>query len=629
MKLKQLKLKNYRCYKDETVFDINDLICIIGKNDIGKSSLMEALNAFFNDNIDRTDLCAYAETEELEITITCIFENVHKNMVLESSVECDLEEEGLFNLDGNLEIKRVYDCSGKTVSKSVYIIGNYPIASELQGLLSKKIAILKSYATEKEIDLSGINQRKSNEIRRAIRNHYSPERSLQEIKVEGNLQTDDNLKNMWRTINSQLPIFSLFKMDKSLTDKDGDVQDPMRLAIEEALKYEDIVQKLQEIELFVKQQTTDVADKTIKKIATFDRSLAENLKSEFSKERKWASVFDLTLLNEENIPLNKRGSGIRRLVLLSFFQAQTEKRKDEKNAPSIIYAIEEPETSQHPLHQKEIIKNLIELSTQENTQVIFTTHSANLVREIPIESLRYITRNETGAIHIKNGYLEDGTKNSEVIESIIKALGILPNPSDKVKTLLYVEGNNDIIALKTYSNTLFITGLISEDIMNSDKLGIVISGGSSLKYYLENKYLEGLGRPEVHIYDNDKDEYKSIVHQINAENNPYKKAFNTSMLEMENFLHSKAIEEAYRDQGDEITLPEITDSDNVPVLVCKAFNSDWESLPYENQKRKESKIKRFINSSAVKKMTIERLEERNVTDELISWFNTLIEFSKQ
>lgn len=628
MKLKQLKLKNYRCYKEETIFDITDLICIIGRNDIGKSSLMEALNAFFNESVDKTDLCAYAEADDLKIEITCVFDDLPTSMVLDSSVECDLIEEGLLNLDNNLEIKRIYDFSGKTLSKSIYIIGNYTVAPELQGLLSKKISILKSYATELGIDLSDVNQRNSNEIRRAIRGAFSPDRNLQEIKVEGNLQTDDNLKNMWKVINSQLPIFSLFKMDKSLTDKDGDVQDPMKLAIEEALKFDVIARKLQEIELFVKQQTTDVADRTIKKIATFDKNLAEKLKSEFSKERKWASVFDLTLLNEENIPLNKRGSGIRRLVLLSFFQAQAEKRKDEKNAPSIIYAIEEPETSQHPLHQKEIIKNLIELSTQDNTQVLFTTHSANLVREIPIESLRYITRNKSGATLVTKGCLEDGSTNSETIESIIKALGILPNPTDKVKSLLYVEGNNDIIALKSYSQILFHTGLISEDIMNDDKVGVVISGGSSLKYYLENKYLEGLGKPEIHIYDNDKQEYRDIVRKINEENNPYKKAFNTSKLEMENFLCSEAIKEAYRDEGSDISLPNITDDADVPILVCKAFNSDWELQTSEKQKKKESKVKHVLNGAAVKKMTLERLDERNVTEELVGWFNVMIEFSK-
>lgn len=628
MRLIQLKIKNYRCYDKEKIIDLSDLICIIGRNDIGKSSLLEALNAFFNDIIDKSDLCTYADPEDLKIEISCIFNDVPKTMILESSSECDLEEEGLLNSEKHLEIKRVYDFSGKSASKSVFIIGKYPTAPELKNLLSKKITALKTYADELAINLSDVDLRKSNEIRKAIRKAFPPERSLQEIKVEGGIQTDDNIKSIWKPITSKLPIFSLFKMDKALTDKDGDVQDPMKLAIEEALKFDDILIKLQEIELFVKQQTTAVADETIKKLENFDKQLAEKLKSEFSKERKWASVFDLTLLNDKNIPLNKRGSGIRRLVLLSFFQAQAERRKIANNAPSIIYAIEEPETSQHPIHQIEIIKNLIELSQQEHTQVIFTTHSANLVREIPLESLCYITRDSIGNILIEKGCKDDGSANNDVIETVIKALGILPNPIDMVKVLLFVEGNNDAVALKHYCNTLFHAGIISENIMSSEKIGIVIAGGSALKYYLENKYLEGLNKPQIHIYDNDKDENKKIVSSINEECNPFKIAYNTSKREMENFLCSEAVKEAYMDNGATISLTNITDDIDVPKLVCKAFNSDcWDSLSPEKQKRKESRVKLVLNKDAVRKMTVEKLDERGVTDELCNWFKKMIEFS--
>lgn len=63
-------------------------------------------------------------------------------------------------------------------------------------------------------------------------------------------------------------------------------------------------------------------------------------------------------------------------ILLNFFRAEVERRKDEANAPGIIYAIEEPETSQHSENQKKLIRALIALSAESNVQVIITTHSA-------------------------------------------------------------------------------------------------------------------------------------------------------------------------------------------------------------------------------------------------------------
>lgn len=48
MKLVEVKLQNYRSYHQETCVPIDDLTVIIGKNDAGKSTVLEALDVFFN-----------------------------------------------------------------------------------------------------------------------------------------------------------------------------------------------------------------------------------------------------------------------------------------------------------------------------------------------------------------------------------------------------------------------------------------------------------------------------------------------------------------------------------------------------------------------------------------------------
>ena len=51
MKLKQLRLKNFRGYKDNTYLEVSDLTALIGKNDAGKSTILEALEIFFNNKL--------------------------------------------------------------------------------------------------------------------------------------------------------------------------------------------------------------------------------------------------------------------------------------------------------------------------------------------------------------------------------------------------------------------------------------------------------------------------------------------------------------------------------------------------------------------------------------------------
>jgi len=61
MKISQVKIANFRSYKDETVIEFNDLTVFVGKNDVGKSTVLEALDVFFNEGkgvikLDKEDI---------------------------------------------------------------------------------------------------------------------------------------------------------------------------------------------------------------------------------------------------------------------------------------------------------------------------------------------------------------------------------------------------------------------------------------------------------------------------------------------------------------------------------------------------------------------------------------------
>lgn len=49
MKIHSLKLKNFRGYKDELSISFGDLTAFVGRNDVGKSTILEALDIFLND----------------------------------------------------------------------------------------------------------------------------------------------------------------------------------------------------------------------------------------------------------------------------------------------------------------------------------------------------------------------------------------------------------------------------------------------------------------------------------------------------------------------------------------------------------------------------------------------------
>src|SRR5699024_1087425 len=125
MKLNQLRLKNFRSYFHETTIDISDLNVIIGKNDVGKSSILEALDIFFNVKPDKNDLCV--DNDNSKIEITCLFDDLPEQLILDDTIETSLSDEFLLNEDGKLEIKKTFSVSNAgSVSEEAVIISQYP-----------------------------------------------------------------------------------------------------------------------------------------------------------------------------------------------------------------------------------------------------------------------------------------------------------------------------------------------------------------------------------------------------------------------------------------------------------------------------------------------------------------------
>ena len=69
MKLRQVTIQNFRCYQNPTTLNLDDMTVLVGRNDAGKSALLDSLNVFFgNAKLDTDDRSKHAD-EDAEITI--------------------------------------------------------------------------------------------------------------------------------------------------------------------------------------------------------------------------------------------------------------------------------------------------------------------------------------------------------------------------------------------------------------------------------------------------------------------------------------------------------------------------------------------------------------------------------
>lgn len=398
MKIQTVRIKGFRGYSKEITVEVADLLVLVGKNDVGKSTVLEALDVFFNDgkgavkldkdDINKDNLNAGDDTIEIAVEFT----ELPDSLVIDSTNETTLADEYLLTESGTLLVKKRY---AKARAAKVFICAHHPTSELCSELLLKKNAELKQMLDEQSIECP--DRTRNSEIRRAI---WAGQDNLALAGVEIEVAKSD-AKNIWDQLKSYMPLFSLFQADRKNSDGDSEVQNPMRLAVREILGDPTIKSALTDVADTVKTRLDEVAAQTLAKLGELNSDIASSLNPRIPEHGslKWSDVFkSVSIAGDEEIPINKRGSGVKRLILISFFRAEAERRQRDSGLPSVVYAIEEPETSQHPDHQRALITALIALSGAANTQILLTTHSPEIVKQLQFDHLLLISGQEPDEI---------------------------------------------------------------------------------------------------------------------------------------------------------------------------------------------------------------------------------------
>lgn len=475
MRVKKVTIKNFRGYQEATTIEFDNLVAFVGKNDIGKSTILEAMDYFFNSGngivkIDSNDINkTNKDNGDDTIIISMIFDQIPNEIIIDSTNSTTLKDEYLLNSDGYLEIIKKYPNAGK---EKVFIKAMHPTNPHCSDLLSKKLSELKK-------DLGDIpceDKTKSSVIRKAIWANYSNDLQLNDIEID---VSKEDAKSIWDQLKNYMPIYALFQSDRKNSDNDSEIQDPLKEAVRQILHDEQLLIKLNEIASEVEAKLTEVSARTLEKLREMNPEIANSLNPVIpsTESLKWIDVFkNVSITGDNDIPINKRGSGIKRLVLLNFFRAEAERRKLERKVPNIIYAIKEPETSQHPSHQRKLIEAFVSLAGINNTQIIITTHSPSIVKMLKFEHLRLLRKRE----------------NSIIIENINQ--NELPYPSlNEVNYLAFNESNdeyhNELYGFIESENKLseYKAGKPTRDYIKMHKDGSRISSKIVLSEYIRHQ----------------------------------------------------------------------------------------------------------------------------------------------
>nr|WP_238937988.1 TOPRIM nucleotidyl transferase/hydrolase domain-containing protein [Anaerobacillus isosaccharinicus] len=222
----------------------------------------------------------------------------------------------------------------------------------------------------------------------------------------------------------------------------------------------------------------------------------------------------------------------------------------------------------------------MQLAYNTNSQVVLTTHTPALAGLLPLESLRFVTK-EDGKRIIK-------FNEESVYEEIADTLGLLPEPiNNKTKALLLLEGQGDVVFIRHLCEKLKEGDAIPITLQESGFAFIPTGGCGNLKAWKTLKLAEQFNVPWCVLLDSDlptpeAQKNKDTVSNLRKQGI---KAYLTRKREPENYLHLGCFDFSFT----------INDYDDAKVIInqqtgvakVKVLEYFWPKMSFEQIREME------------------------------------------
>ena len=410
MIIKSIRVQNFRCIKDETLYCEN-LTVLVGPNGSGKSSFLRALQMFYDPNARYTEDDFYARDTSQSIKITVTFTSLN-------------EEEMKF-------FKKYVKAGELTVEKEM----TWPPSRGSQkyyGICLRNPdfdAFRSAKGSELRKEYNSLRAKRKYSSLPEYTNRFDAEKALTEWEYshpdECEWRRDEGQFFGFKEVGgAHLERFTKFIFVPAVRDASEDaiegrgavITEIMDLVVRRTLVERDEIVKFEEE---INKKYREIFDpKKIKELQTLEGELSKLLQTyapDTSVKLNWIEKAgitvempeaDIRLVEDEyHSPVSHTGHGVQRAFILAMLQylamAETiAKHKDEEaqnyvpKMPNLILGIEEPELYQHPDRQRHLANTLAKLAKDDipgvinQIQVIYSTHSPLFVDLERFEQIR-------------------------------------------------------------------------------------------------------------------------------------------------------------------------------------------------------------------------------------------------
>ncbi len=486
--IKEITVRNLRAFEDSGVIRLASISPIVGKNDVGKSAILYGLKWFFEPpkkgGIPLNEI--HGHNENAQTTIEVAFDPSKlptTELKLDARNPTTLKQENLVDEDGLLRLRLTL--SSRTCGPLEAFI--YDIDDpELFGLALLKQQDLLELLNNRGLPAVAAGSETNVEKRDALRKHA--------------MSTGVKMKRDWINISdyekefrSLLPQWSFFTDEARYGIGETNVQNQFKGVVDRVIRGLSVADEIDErARAAVQEEFQKVFNHLLRMtdtVAGIDASTIVDWKKAVSSiTLEWVDPFGV------RVPYEMRGSGVRRLFMVAYFQYLALGDMLEEQKPRYIFAIEEPEVHLHPGAQRLLIESFNDLA-EAGHQIIFTTHSPVFAAMSDINSLTLVEREEMAAKVFQTPNLD--------ITQVATELGV--EVSDRLvgkNYVVLVEGKGDAEFYGEALDQLYTAGYTALD--PTKVIFLQCGGKDNLKYAVMSKSMDEVGLCWSVIFDSDR-----------------------------------------------------------------------------------------------------------------------------
>lgn len=467
MKISSVIIENFKSIRHMEINDIDNAFILVGKNNTGKTAVLDAIRAVAGDYVIETENFN-VKGQNVEITVTLDIDDEDLYLMNQSGVVSKYKRYELWYKDFTSKLPSYQD--GKL--KFTYIVNKNGKARYNDGFRKNNIYIPQVFPKVYYID----NQRDITDFEDGL------------LRIQGN----DELNNL----KQHICMFDKTRKCNNCFDCIGVInkKSPEELTITETSKLMEY--KIYNIKL---DKFAETVNQSFRKNGAYSQSI----KYEVHYDAKDSFRMKTMVYNEDRdveCEINSMSAGLKSIYLLSLIEAYIQ----ENNKISNIVMIEDPESYLHPQLQKSASEILYRLS--KKNQVIFSTHSPNMLFNFSSKQIKQVVLDEE--------YYTIVNEDTD-IDEILDDLGYTANDLMNVSFVFIVEGKQDsnrlpMLLEKYYSEIYDEEGMLQ-------RISIIPTNScTNIKTYANLKYINKLYLKDqfLMIRDSDGKNPKHLVKQL-------------------------------------------------------------------------------------------------------------------